>query len=229
MARRPAVFIDRDGTLTEEVGYVNHPNRLRLLPRSAAAVRRLNEAGIAAVVATNQAGIARGYFSEDLMHAVHERLVESLKDAGAHLDGLYVCPHHPTEGAPPFRADCDCRKPKPGLLLRAARDLDLDLGDSTMVGDKASDLLVAPAVGARAVLVLTGYGRGEWEYRRENFSVAPDHVAADLLDAVGWVIDQRMGGIDRMGGPSGSPHTPPPRADTASPRAHTSPPRVGDR
>jgi D-glycero-D-manno-heptose 1,7-bisphosphate phosphatase len=191
VAGRPAVFIDRDGTLTEEVGYVNHPSRLRLLPRSAEAVRRLNEAGIAAVVATNQAGIARGYFSEEVMNAVHEQLVGQLKDAGAHLDGLYVCPHHPTEGVPPFRADCDCRKPKPGLLLRAARDLDLDLGDSIMVGDKASDLLVAGPVGARAVLVLTGYGRGEWEYRRADFAVTPDHVAGDLLDAVDWVIARR--------------------------------------
>jgi D-glycero-D-manno-heptose 1,7-bisphosphate phosphatase len=191
VARRPALFIDRDGTLTEEVGYVNHPSRLRLLPRSAEAIRRLNQAGIAAVVATNQAGIARGYFSEDVLQAVHERLVEQLKDAGAHLDGLYVCPHHPTEGAAPFRADCDCRKPKPGLLLRAARELDLDLGGSVMVGDKASDLLVAPPVGARAILVLTGYGRGEWEYRRAQFVVAPDHVAADLLEAVEWVIAGR--------------------------------------
>jgi D-glycero-D-manno-heptose 1,7-bisphosphate phosphatase len=191
VARRPAVFIDRDGTLTEEVGYVNHPSRLRLLPRSAAAVRRLNEAGIAAVVATNQAGIARGYFSEEVMQAVHERLAAQLKEAGAHLDGLYVCPHHPTEGAPPYRADCDCRKPRPGLILRAARDLDLDLAGSTMVGDKASDLLVAPAVGARAVLVLTGYGLGEWEYRRAHFTVAPDHVAGDLADAVEWVIARR--------------------------------------
>jgi D-glycero-D-manno-heptose 1,7-bisphosphate phosphatase len=193
VARRPAVFIDRDGTLTEEVGYVNHPSRLRLLPRSAAAVRLLNQAGIAAVVATNQAGIARGYFSEEVMHAVHERLHAELKDAGAHLDGLYVCPHHPTEGVPPFRADCDCRKPRPGMLRQAARDLDLDLGDSTMVGDKASDLLVAPAVGARAVLVLTGYGLGEWEHRRAHFAVTPDHVAGDLLDAVEWVLARRRG------------------------------------
>ena len=190
VARR-AVFIDRDGTLTEEVGYVNHPDRLRLLPRSAAAVRRLNEAGIAAVVATNQAGLARGYFTEEVMNAVNQRLVEELKRAGAHLDGLYVCPHHPTEGMPPFRVDCDCRKPKPGLLLRAASDLDLDLGGSSVVGDKASDLALASPVGARGVLVLTGYGLGEWEYRRAHFAVAPDHVATDLLDAVEWVIAGR--------------------------------------
>ena len=223
MARRPALFIDRDGTLTEEVGYVNHPSRLRLLPRSAEAIRRLNEAGIAAVVATNQAGIARGYFSEEVMHAVHERLLRELKDAGAHLDGLYVCPHHPTEGAPPFRADCDCRKPKPGLLLRAAHDLDLDLRDSAMVGDKASDLLVAPAVGARAILVLTGYGQGEWEYRRENFSVTPDHVAADLLDAVDWWVGHRMGG------PCGSPQPPPTRVLRPCGSPQTPPTRVRDR
>jgi D-glycero-D-manno-heptose 1,7-bisphosphate phosphatase len=188
---RPAVFIDRDGTLTEEVGYVNHPQRLRLLPRSAEAIRRLNAAGVAAVVVTNQAGIARGYFTEEILHAVNAALVEQLKQAGAHLDGLYVCTHHPTEGRPPYRARCDCRKPAPGLLLRAAEDLRLDLHASTMVGDKASDLVPARAVGARAVLVLTGYGLGEWEHRRETFETAPDHVAGDLLDAVEWVLGAR--------------------------------------
>ena len=188
MGHRPAVFIDRDGTLTEEVGYVNHPSRLRLLPRSAEAVRRINAAGLAAVVVTNQAGIARGYFSADVLRATNEALVEQLKDAGAHLDGVYVCPHHPTEGAPPYRAVCDCRKPAPGLLQRAASELDLDLAASVMVGDKASDLVPARTVGARAVLVLTGYGRGEWEYRRAELAVQPDHVAGDLLDAVEWVL-----------------------------------------
>lgn len=188
MGARPAVFIDRDGTLTEEVGYVNHPSRLRLLPRSAEAIRRLNQAGVAAVVATNQAGVARGYFSEDVLHAVNAALVEQLEKAGARLDGLYVCLHHPSEGEPPYRAVCECRKPAPGLLLRAARELGLDLAASTMVGDKASDLEPARRVGARGVLVLTGYGRGEWEYRRPYFSTPPDHVAVDLLDAVEWAL-----------------------------------------
>jgi D-glycero-D-manno-heptose 1,7-bisphosphate phosphatase len=191
VAPRAAVFIDRDGTLTEEVGYVNHPRRLRLLPRSGEAVRRLNEAEIAAVVVTNQAGIARGYFSEDMLNAVNASLVAQLKDEGAHLDGIYVCPHHPTEGESPYRMACDCRKPSPGLLLRAATELGLDLGGSTLVGDKPSDLVAAGAVGARAVLVLTGYGLGEWEYRRDAFPLKPDHVAQDLLDAVEWVIEGR--------------------------------------
>jgi D-glycero-D-manno-heptose 1,7-bisphosphate phosphatase len=188
---RPAVFIDRDGTLTEEVGYVNHPARLRLLPRSAEAIRRLNAAGVPAVVVTNQAGIARGYFSEEVLRLVNEALAAALRREGARLDGVYVCTHHPTEGRPPFRAPCDCRKPRPGLLRRAAADLGLDLARSTMVGDKPSDLVPGRAVGAAAVLVLTGYGLGEWEFRRAGFEVQPDHVAADLLDAVDWVLARR--------------------------------------
>lgn len=188
MGRRPAVFIDRDGTLTEEVGYVNHPSRLRLLPRAAEAIRRINAAGHAAVVVTNQAGVARGYFSADVLRATNEALVEQLKDAGAYLDGIYICPHHPTEGEPPYRAACDCRKPAPGLLRRAAQELGLDLTASAMIGDKSSDLVPARTVGARAILVLTGYGRGEWEYRRAELPVAPDYVADDLLGAVDWVL-----------------------------------------
>ena len=192
MTSRPAVFLDRDGTLTEEVGYVNHPSRLRLLPRAAEAIRRLNAAGVAAVVVTNQAGIARGYFSESVLHAVNDALRDQLAHAGARLDGLYACLHHPTEGESPYRAQCECRKPKPGLLLRAAAELGLDLTRSTMVGDKASDLVPARAVGADAVLVLTGYGRGEWEYQRERFEVVPDHVAGDLLDAVEWALAKQV-------------------------------------
>jgi D-glycero-D-manno-heptose 1,7-bisphosphate phosphatase len=189
---RPAVFIDRDGTLTEEVGYVNHPSRLRLLPRAAEAIRRLNAAGVAAVVVTNQAGIARGYFSEDVLRTVHDALTAQLARAGARLDGLYACVHHPTEGVAPYRALCDCRKPGPGLLLRASRDLGLDLARSTIVGDKASDLVPGRAVGAATALVLTGYGLGEWEFRRSCFEVEPDHVAGDLLDAVDWALATRV-------------------------------------
>jgi D-glycero-D-manno-heptose 1,7-bisphosphate phosphatase len=191
VALRPAVFLDRDGTLTEEVGYVNHPRRLRLQPRSAEAVRRLNGAGIAVVIVTNQAGIARGYFSEEVLAAVHATLVSQLKDEGAYLDGIYACTHHPTAGEPPYRMVCDCRKPRPGLLLRAAAELGLDLSRSTLVGDRASDLVAGRAAGTRSVLVLTGYGLGEWEYQRDSFPVQPDHVAEDLLDAVEWVLEGR--------------------------------------
>lgn len=190
MPPRPAVFLDRDGCLNEEMGYLNHPARVRLLPGAARAVSRLNRAGVAAVVATNQAGIARGYFSAEVLEAVNREVVRQLAAEGAHLDGFYVCPHHPTEGEPPYRVRCDCRKPAPGLLLRAARDLDLDLGASVMVGDKPSDVAAGQAAGAAGVLVLTGYGLGEWEYRREAWRVKPDHVAQDLGDAVDWALSR---------------------------------------
>ncbi len=191
MPGRPAAFIDRDGCLTEEVGYVNHASRIRLLPRTVEAVRRLNAAGMPAVMVTNQAGIARGYFSEDVLRAANAAVERQLEAGRARLDGLYVCTHHPTEGSPPHRADCDCRKPRPGLLLRAARDLDLDLAASVMIGDRISDVAVGQSVGAAGVLVLTGYGRGEWEHQRHGWTVKPDHVADDLLDAVDWALARR--------------------------------------
>jgi D-glycero-D-manno-heptose 1,7-bisphosphate phosphatase len=187
-APRPAVFMDRDGCLTEEVGYVNHPTRIRLLPRTAQAIRRLNQAGVPAVMVTNQTGIARGYFSEETLHATNARMRDDLATAGARLDGAYVCMHHPTEGLPPYRADCDCRKPRPGLLHQAAADLGLDLAASVMIGDKLSDVVAGHTVGAAGVLVLTGYGRGEWEYHAHRDAVKPDHVAEDLLDAVEWAL-----------------------------------------
>ena len=183
----PAVFIDRDGTLTEEMGYINHPRRLGLLPRSAEAIRRLNRSGLKAVMVTNQSGVARGYFSEEVLQAVNEALVCQLNAEGAHLDGLYVCLHHPTVGEPPYRAVCDCRKPEPGLLTRAAADLGLDLSRSWMVGDKISDILAGRRAGVGSILVLTGYGLGEWEYRRSRWPILPDHVAEDLLEAVEWI------------------------------------------
>ena len=188
MGRRAAVFIDRDGCLTEEVGYVNHVSRIRLLPRTAEAVRALNAAGVPAVMVTNQSGIAKGYFSEEVLGEVNAELVRQLAADRARLDGLYVCTHHPDEGEPPHRAPCDCRKPKPGLLHRAAADLDLDLASSVMVGDKMSDIATGRVVGAAGVLVLTGYGRGEWEHRRHLWTDKPDHVAEDLLGAVQWAL-----------------------------------------
>ena len=187
-AGRPAVFMDRDGCLIEEVGYLNHPSRVRILPRTAAAVCRLNAAGIPALMATNQAGIARGYFSEETLAEINAEVVRQLERAGARLDGLYVCTHHPTAGSPPHRQLCECRKPKPGLLRRAAEELGLDLSRSVMVGDKPSDVEAGQAAGAAGVLVLTGYGRGEWEYQRQAWTVEPDHVAEDLLDAVVWAL-----------------------------------------
>ncbi|HVQ74269.1 MAG TPA: HAD family hydrolase [Candidatus Binatia bacterium] len=192
MTGRGGVFVDRDGCLVEEMGYLNHVSRVRLLPRSAEAVRRLNRAGVPVVLATNQAGIAKNYFDQDVLEAIHGEVLRQLRAEGAHLDGVYVCTHHPRDGEPPYRATCDCRKPRPGLLLRAASDLGLDLRRSVMVGDKPSDVETGHAAGAAGVLVLTGYGRGEWEHRRQRWRATPEHVAEDLLEAVEWALAERL-------------------------------------
>jgi D-glycero-D-manno-heptose 1,7-bisphosphate phosphatase len=179
-----AVFIDRDGTISEEVGYINHPSRFRLFPYSAPAIRLLNESDWLAVVITNQAGVARGYFSEEMIQVVHERLKRDLEDNGARLDAIYYCAHHPSVGEPPYRLDCDCRKPKPGLIRRAAEEFDIDLDASWMVGDRYSDIELAHNARVKSAFVLSGYGRGEWEHQRPNWNHRPDLVAENLLEAV---------------------------------------------
>jgi len=195
---KPAFFLDRDGTVSVEVGYVNHPSRLELLPRTAQAIARARAAGYLCVLVTNQAGVARGYFPESMIHETHRRLAEMLAAAGTCLDGVYYCPHHPQAGEPPYRQSCNCRKPRPGMLLSAAGDLDIDLQTSVMVGDKISDVEMGQGQGARGILVRTGYGLGEEEYQRDTWTVTPDHIADDLLDAVTWVLDvddpRRAGG-----------------------------------
>lgn len=192
MSRR-AVFIDRDGTISEEIGYVNHPSRYRVFPYAAEAIRRLNEAGWLAVLVTNQAGVARGYFTEDLIGAVHRVLADELARGGARLDAIYYCPHHPSVGAPPYRRDCDCRKPKPGLITRAAAEWQIDLAESWMIGDRYSDTELAQNAGLRSAFVLSGYGRGEWEYQRAAWTREPDLVAENLLDAVERIVSGAEG------------------------------------
>jgi D-glycero-D-manno-heptose 1,7-bisphosphate phosphatase len=180
--------MDRDGTISEEIGYVNHPARYRVFPYSAEAVRLLNEAGWLAILVTNQAGVARGYFTEDLIGEVHGVLRQELEKGGAHLDALYYCAHHPTVGEIPYRFDCDCRKPKPGLIQRAAAEFEIDLEQSWMIGDRYSDIELARNAGTRAAFVLSGYGRGEWEYQRTAWKHEPDLVADDLLEAVKKIV-----------------------------------------
>jgi D-glycero-D-manno-heptose 1,7-bisphosphate phosphatase len=185
---RPAIFLDRDGTLSHEIGYVNHLSRFRLLPFAVDAVRLINGSGRLAVLVTNQAGVARGYFPESLIHDVHARVRASLAEGGARLDGIYVCVHHPTVGAPPYRQDCECRKPRPGLLRQAERELGADLTRSWMIGDRHGDLAVAWAAGARAALVKTGYGRGEIEWHAAEWPRPPDLVAENVLEAVERIL-----------------------------------------
>ncbi len=185
---RPAIFMDRDGTLSHEVGYVNHLSRFRLFPFAVDAVRLVNRSGFLAVLVTNQAGVARGYFPESLIAAVHAGVNAAMEAGGARLDGIYYCPHHPSVGDPPYRKDCDCRKPRPGLLRRAAADLDVDLARSYVVGDRHGDLQLAWNVGAKGVLVKTGYGRGELEYHAPHWPRPADLVAEHLLEAVEKIL-----------------------------------------
>ena len=185
---KPAIFMDRDGTVSHEVGYVNHPSRFRLYPWTVDAVRLVNRAGWLAVLVTNQAGVARGYFPESMIDEVHGRLRAALEGGGARFDAIYVCPHHPSVGEPPYRRDCDCRKPRPGMLRRAEAELGADLARSWVVGDRHGDLQLAWNAGARAALVQTGYGRGEVAYEAPRWRRPPDLVAAHLLEAVERIL-----------------------------------------
>jgi D-glycero-D-manno-heptose 1,7-bisphosphate phosphatase len=179
-----AVFLDRDGTVIDEVDYLSSPDEVRLIPGAADAIARLNALNMPIVIVTNQAGVARGYFPESRVAEVHARLDRLLAGRSAHVDGYYVCPHHPREGAPPYRRDCDCRKPRPGLLLRAAADLGLDLASSCLIGDKLSDLEAGASAGCHTILVRTGYGA-----RHEREAVARNPRLLAVTDSLSGAVD----------------------------------------
>lgn len=177
----PAVFLDRDGTIAEEMGYVNHVDRLQIFPYAAEAIRCLNQAEIRVIVVTNQSGVARNIFPESLVHEVHKKMVAELAAAGAWIDAIYFCPHKSEDV-------CECRKPNPGMLDHAAREHGLDLARSWVVGDRYADLEMAYAAGARGILVMTGYGRGEYELHRTAWPRQPDLVTENLKDAVRHIL-----------------------------------------
>jgi D-glycero-D-manno-heptose 1,7-bisphosphate phosphatase len=181
--RRPAVFLDRDGTIIEEVYYLACPSQVRLLPGAAEAIRDLNHAGFMVIVVTNQAGVARGYFPESRVAEVHSYLAARLADAGAKVDAFYYCPHHERDGIGGYRIACDCRKPRPGMLLRAAREHQLDLAESWMIGDKPSDVSAGSAAGCRSILVRTGYGASSAGLM-DRFQPGFVGIAANLAAAV---------------------------------------------
>jgi D-glycero-D-manno-heptose 1,7-bisphosphate phosphatase len=183
-----AVFLDRDGTLNVEAGYLNHVDRLELIECAAEAVALLKIHGLKTVVVTNQAGVARGYFPEELLPKLHAKLQRLLKEQGAELDAIYYCPHHPDVGEAPYRQDCECRKPKLGMIRRAEKELSVDAHRSYMVGDKISDVVFGKKAGCKSVLLLTGYGKGELEYHRDKLDGEPDHIAKDILDAARWIV-----------------------------------------
>ncbi|MCW5198913.1 HAD family hydrolase [Desulfobulbus sp. F4] len=188
MILKPAVFLDRDGTINEQMGYINHLSRFVLLPGVSEAVHKLNKHDIPVVVVTNQSGLARGYFPASLLAAVHAEMERLLAAEGAYLDGIYFCPHHPEAKEEQYRQTCRCRKPQTELLEQAAIDLNLDISRSFMIGDRWSDLECGVRAGAIPVLVLTGYGRGELEFVGPQKKIQPSLVAADLPEAVEQII-----------------------------------------
>jgi D,D-heptose 1,7-bisphosphate phosphatase len=175
-----AVFLDRDDTIIRDRVYLSDPDGIEILPGAAEGIRLLNEAGVPAILVTNQSGIARGLFDEARLAEIHERLLALLEARGARIDAIYYCPHHPEGKIPELTRVCECRKPAPGLLLKAARDFGLDIRTCFMIGDKPEDVLTIRGVGGRGVLVDAGKPvRGD---------VEPDFVAQDLVQAVQWIL-----------------------------------------
>jgi D-glycero-D-manno-heptose 1,7-bisphosphate phosphatase len=180
-----AVFIDRDGTVSEEIGYMYDAGLYKPFSYSGPAIRRINDTGMKAVLITNQSGVGRGYFEEPMVHTVHDILRSELARHGAKFDGIYYCPHAPDAG-------CDCRKPLPGMLHRAQKDLNIDLAGSYVIGDKQVDVETAHAVGAKGILVLTGYGREERELHR-SAPHQPHFIAGNLAEAVDAILAGAVG------------------------------------
>jgi len=171
------VFLDRDGTINEDVGYLSDPEALVMIEGAAKAIRLLNQSGIMVILISNQSGVGRGYYTDAHVDAVNERLKEYLGKEGAAVDAIYYCNHHPD-------VDCNCRKPRTGLAELAAIEHKLNHDRAYVVGDKSCDVSLAKNLGAKGILVLTGKGANEIECMEE----APDFVAKDIFEAVAWIL-----------------------------------------
>ncbi len=190
--KNKAVFLDRDGTINEEMGYINHLSRFRIFPFTAKAIALLRENGYKIIVVTNQAGVARGYFTEEQVREVHLFLQNRLSKENAQIDKIYYCPHHPTEGNGKYKKTCVCRKPNTGMISKAVEDFDIDLSRSYMIGDRYKDVLFAHKVGLKSIMVLTGYGKGEYTYQRDTWEQKPDFLCENLLLAAQYICEQNQ-------------------------------------
>ncbi len=173
-----AVLLDRDGTINQEVGYLHKKEEFQFIPRVPEAIRLLKEHGFLVIVVTNQAGVAKGYYPERAVTELHLYINQRLAESGAQIDAFYYCPHHPAADLAQYRMECNCRKPRPGLLYRAQHDFRIDLAASFMIGDNVADVLAGQHANCRSILVRTGHG---WEQRLDDPSVP---IAADLWSAV---------------------------------------------
>lgn len=188
--KRPAIFMDRDGTINEQRGYINHLSRFVLLPGVTEAVRLLNENNFLTIIVSNQSGVARGYFPIDLVDKVHASLRATLKEKGAIIDGIFFCPHYPRGAVERYNSECGCRKPATGLIEKARDSFDIDMSSSYVVGDRHTDIELAHRSNLKGILVETGYGLGDIEYIIPNKPIKPIYIARDLLDAARWIVDK---------------------------------------
>jgi len=194
MKKNTAVFLDRDGVINEEVGYLDDLDKLKVIPCAYEAIKLINESGMKAVVISNQSGVARGMITEEFVKRTNDYLQAILRKQGVYINNFYYCPHHPTEGKEPYRQVCDCRKPAPGMFLAAVRDLNINLKLSYMIGDRFLDMEAAKKAGVKGVLVRTGYGSDLLQddgADKETVEGKPAYIAADILEAVNWILKDR--------------------------------------
>ncbi len=184
---KKAVFLDRDGTINEEMGYINHASRFIVFDFVPEAIKTLNECGFLVFVVTNQSGIARGYFNEDLLLKLHTSLISKVEKEQAKIEKIYYCPHHPKEGISKYRVDCDCRKPKPGMIEKAKNEYNIDLKNSYIIGDRYKDIQFGKNIGLKTIMVLTGYGLGEYTYQKNTWLEQPDNICNNLLEAANLI------------------------------------------
>jgi len=181
------IFLDRDGTVNQEVNFLTSPEQLELIPRSAEAIREANHLGFKVFIVTNQSGIARGLLTEPRLLEIHDALLQSLREHGASVDGIYYCPHlQSAGGGSPYAVDCSCRKPKTGMIEQAQREFPVDLKRSFVIGDRLADIQLGNNAGIPSILVLTGYGKTELEICRNKHATI-EHVANDLYDAMLYI------------------------------------------
>ncbi len=198
-----AFFLDRDGTLIDETGYLQRQEDIQIYPEAFEAVEKINRSGAQAIVITNQSAIARGLINQEDLEQLHRLISDAFRQKGARLDAYYYCPHHPTEGTGAHTRTCDCRKPQPGLLHRAAQELQLDLDTSHMIGDTLRDIEAGHRAGCQSILVKTGHGQEELllldnEQAFSSSSISPlqrpDHVSINILEAVNWILEHNLEG-----------------------------------
>jgi len=197
--RARAVFLDRDGTLIQEVGYLCRLDDVHVYPWTAEAIRKLNQAGLLTIVVTNQGGVGKGIYTEELVEQVHEKIARELAPQGARLDAFYHCPHHPEASLPAYRLQCRCRQPAAGMAEEAVKRFKIDLSSSYIVGDTGRDMQLGFNTGLRTILVMTGYGAGEYESQRHVWPRSPDWIAENLLEGVEKILAERARHVPASG------------------------------